>query len=322
MSEHIHSSPARGDIALSVESVWKVFGPKAAGFTSRSAPERTADALACDHLVGAVQDASFEIKRGEVFVFMGLSGSGKSTLLRCLTRLIEPAEGRIAFDGKDIRQLGEKALADLRGNRMGMVFQHFALLPNRTVLGNIALPLEMQGMARAKAEARAQELVSVLGLTGREGRLPSDLSGGQQQRVGLLNRQKALETLAADVIAGLSAQRQRRCDAPRFNPDHSGCPNASGWGRSGQSPEKSGFCLQDRLLPMGPCGNPAVEGRVRHKAAHFGDWHKVAAHIGQGHSGNAQSADLFDGRGQHGAINQIGLKLHQKAVARRAAIGT
>lgn len=185
MSEPVHNSPARGDIALSVSSVWKVFGPKAAGFSSRPASERTAEALARDHLVGAVQDASFDIERGEVFVIMGLSGSGKSTLLRCLTRLIEPTEGRIAFDGKDIRQLGEKALADLRRKRMGMVFQHFALLPNRTVLGNIAFPLEMQGMDRAKAESRAQELVSVVGLTGREGRLPSELSGGQQQRVGI-----------------------------------------------------------------------------------------------------------------------------------------
>lgn len=185
MSEHIQTSPAQGDIALSVSSVWKVFGPKAARFSSRPPSERTAEALARDHLVGAVQDASFDIKRGEVFVIMGLSGSGKSTLLRCLTRLIEPTEGRIAFDGQDIRHLGEKALADLRRNRMGMVFQHFALLPNRTVLGNIAFPLEMQGMERAKAEARAQELVSVVGLTGREGRLPSELSGGQQQRVGI-----------------------------------------------------------------------------------------------------------------------------------------
>jgi glycine betaine/proline transport system ATP-binding protein len=171
--------------ALSVSSVWKVFGPGHAGFSKRPATERTAEAMARDHLVGAVQDASFDIRKGEVFVIMGLSGSGKSTLLRCLTRLIEPSEGRIAFDGQDIRALGEKDLADLRRRRMGMVFQHFALLPNRSVVGNIAFPLEVQGMDRTKAEARARELVELVGLKGREARLPAQLSGGQQQRVGI-----------------------------------------------------------------------------------------------------------------------------------------
>jgi len=172
-------------VALSVANVWKVFGPHHNAFSRRSAAERTPEAMARDHLVGAVQDASFDIRRGEVFVIMGLSGSGKSTLLRCLTRLIEPTEGRIAFDGQDILSLGENALAELRRTRMGMVFQHFALLPNRTVVGNIAFPLEVQGMAKAKAEARARELVHVVGLAGREERLPSQLSGGQQQRVGI-----------------------------------------------------------------------------------------------------------------------------------------
>jgi len=178
-------TPSDGDVALSVSSVWKVFGQGQAGFARRPPSERTAEALARDRLVGAVQDASFDIRRGEVFVIMGLSGSGKSTLLRCLTRLIEPTEGRIAFDGQDILTLGEKALADLRRRKMGMVFQHFALLPNRSVVGNIAFPLEVQGMDRAQAEARARELVHLVGLTGREERLPAQLSGGQQQRVGI-----------------------------------------------------------------------------------------------------------------------------------------
>lgn len=172
-------------IALSVSAVWKVFGTSKSAFAARPKAERSPEALARDHLTGAVQDASFDIARGEVFVIMGLSGSGKSTLLRCLTRLIEPTEGRIAFDGQDILTLGEKALADLRRRRMGMVFQHFALLPNRTVLGNIAFPLEMAGIERSKAEARARELVDLVGLSGREARLPSQLSGGQQQRVGI-----------------------------------------------------------------------------------------------------------------------------------------
>lgn len=171
--------------ALSVRGVWKVFGDGAATFSSRAVDCRTADALAADHLVGAVQDASFDIAQGEIFVIMGLSGSGKSTLLRALTRLIEPTEGEILYDGQSIRALGAKGLAELRRNRMGMVFQHFALLPNRTVLSNVAFPLEMKGMSLAQANARAQELIDVVGLTGREGRYPSELSGGQQQRVGI-----------------------------------------------------------------------------------------------------------------------------------------
>jgi glycine betaine/proline transport system ATP-binding protein len=132
-----------------------------------------------------VQDASFRIARGEVFVIMGLSGSGKSTLLRCLTRLIEPTGGEIRYDGEDVLKLGDKALVEIRRRRMGMVFQHFALLPNRTVLGNVAFPLEVQGTPRADAEARALKLIETVGLGGREARFPAELSGGQQQRVGI-----------------------------------------------------------------------------------------------------------------------------------------
>jgi glycine betaine/proline transport system ATP-binding protein len=172
-------------VVLSARSVWKVFGPKNAAFPGRPAAERSPEAMARDHLIGAVQDASFDIRRGEVFVIMGLSGSGKSTLLRCLTRLIEPTEGAILYEGQDIRALGEKALAELRRKRMGMVFQHFALLPNRTVLGNIAFPLEVQGVDHKAAAARARELIDLVGLSGREDRFPAQLSGGQQQRVGI-----------------------------------------------------------------------------------------------------------------------------------------
>lgn len=135
--------------------------------------------------VGAVQDASFDIARGEVFVIMGLSGSGKSTLLRCLTRLMEPTAGRVVMNGTDLCAASPDALRDLRRRQMGMVFQHFALLPNRTVLGNIAFPLEVQGRARTEAEKRAQDLIDIVGLTGREASFPAELSGGQQQRIGI-----------------------------------------------------------------------------------------------------------------------------------------
>ncbi len=171
------------EIALSAKGIWKVFGASPAAFAA--ADDRGAEALHRRGWVGAVQDASFDIARGEVFVIMGLSGSGKSTLLRCLTRLIEPTAGAVMLNGTDLCAASADALRDLRRRHMGMVFQHFALLPNRTVLGNIAFPLEVQGIPRAQAEKRAQDLIDIVGLTGREARFPSELSGGQQQRIGI-----------------------------------------------------------------------------------------------------------------------------------------
>ena len=133
----------------------------------------------------AVRNASIEIRSGEVFVVMGLSGSGKSTLIRCLSRLIEPSTGRIHFDGKDLLAVSHRDLVDVRRHKFGMVFQHFALLPYRTVLGNVAFPLEVQGVDMAKREARAREMIDLVGLGGREQYYPRELSGGQQQRVGI-----------------------------------------------------------------------------------------------------------------------------------------
>ena len=104
--------------------------------------------------ISAVRDASFEVFEGEIFVIMGLSGSGKSTLLRCMTRLIEPSAGEIYFESQDLMQVSETELIEMRRHKMGMVFQHFALLPNRSVLGNVELPLEVQGIGKAARERR------------------------------------------------------------------------------------------------------------------------------------------------------------------------
>jgi len=172
-------------IALEAKGVWKVFGANPRQFRQMSIAERSVDNLSKAGMVGAVQDTSFAIHQREVFVIMGLSGSGKSTLLRCLTRLIEPTEGEIYYHGQNILNLGEKELQEMRRQKMGMVFQHFALLPNRTVLDNIAFPLEIRGVPRDKARAQARELVEMVGLGGREERFPQELSGGQQQRVGI-----------------------------------------------------------------------------------------------------------------------------------------
>ena len=116
---------------------------------------------------------------------MGLSGSGKSTLLRCMSKLIQPTDGQVFFEGKDLLKASDKELIEIRRHKMGMVFQHFALLPHRTVLQNVAFPLEVQGIEPIKREDRAKEVIKLVGLEGREKYYPRELSGGQQQRVGL-----------------------------------------------------------------------------------------------------------------------------------------
>ncbi|MEM7075440.1 MAG: glycine betaine/L-proline ABC transporter ATP-binding protein [Pseudomonadota bacterium] len=171
---------------LSCRDLWKVFGATPDAFASISENERdTPDLLAARGWIAAVRMASFDIARGEVFVIMGLSGSGKSTLVRCLSRLIEPTHGSITIDGQDLLAANEKELIALRRRLMSMVFQHFALLPNRNVLGNVAFPLQVHGTARDKREARAREMIDLVGLSGREDHFPNELSGGQQQRVGI-----------------------------------------------------------------------------------------------------------------------------------------
>jgi glycine betaine/proline transport system ATP-binding protein len=169
---------------LACRGVWKLFGagadrlvPGRDGFD----PERLARAGA----VIAVRDASFAIEEGEIFVIMGLSGSGKSTLVRCLSRLIEPSAGEVLLDGRNLLQATEREMIETRRHKMGMVFQHFALLPHLTVLGNVAFPLAIQGAPRDKRESRAREVIELVGLKGREHHYPRELSGGQQQRVGI-----------------------------------------------------------------------------------------------------------------------------------------
>jgi glycine betaine/proline transport system ATP-binding protein len=172
---------------FSVEGLWKVFGPKAERVPADAelAALPPAELRARTGCTAAVQDVSFDVRRGEVFVVMGLSGSGKSTLVRCLTRLIEPTAGSIAIDGENVRAMDRARLRELRRHRAAMVFQHFGLLPHRTVLDNVAYGLEIQGVGRSERRARAQKVVAKVGLEGLEKRRPGQLSGGQRQRVGL-----------------------------------------------------------------------------------------------------------------------------------------
>ncbi|MFC5201201.1 MULTISPECIES: quaternary amine ABC transporter ATP-binding protein [Streptomyces] len=172
---------------FSVDGLWKVFGPRPERVPAD--PELTAltpaELRSRTGCTAAVRDVGFDVRKGEVFVVMGLSGSGKSTLVRCLTRLIEPTAGTIAIDGEDVRAMDRARLRELRRHRAAMVFQHFGLLPHRSVLDNVAYGLEIQGVGKAERRERAAGVVAKVGLEGMEHRRPGQLSGGQQQRVGL-----------------------------------------------------------------------------------------------------------------------------------------
>ncbi len=166
--------------------VWKLFGPGAQsllGGDGSSPPD--GEALARAGVVAAVRDVSLGIRADEIFVIMGLSGSGKSTLVRCMSRLVEPTAGEIVFNGENLLDASPARMIQIRRHQMGMVFQHFALLPHMSVLDNVAFPLEVQGVGRAAREKRAREVIALVGLEGREGFFPAELSGGQQQRVGI-----------------------------------------------------------------------------------------------------------------------------------------
>ncbi|MBY4891978.1 glycine betaine/L-proline ABC transporter ATP-binding protein [Rhodobacteraceae bacterium N5(2021)] len=170
---------------ISCSNVWKVFGNNPEAYL-RSMPEgRSFDDIRADGFIAGVRDVSLEVHKGEMLVIMGLSGSGKSTLVRCFSRLHEITAGTITVDGTDIGSLPERDLIELRRSKMGMVFQSFGLLPHRTVLENVAFPLEMRGQDRHTRRDRAMEVVKLVGLEGREDYFPRELSGGQQQRVGI-----------------------------------------------------------------------------------------------------------------------------------------
>ena len=172
---------------ISVRNLWKVFGKRestilqeewAREASKTELQEKTGNVL-------AVRDVSFDVTDGEIFVVMGLSGSGKSTLIRCLIRLVEPTMGEIFVDGEDICQYGNKRLIELRRKKLGMIFQHYGLLPHRRVLDNVAYGLEVQGISRSARYEKAAETLETVGLTGWENAYPDELSGGMQQRVGI-----------------------------------------------------------------------------------------------------------------------------------------
>jgi glycine betaine/proline transport system ATP-binding protein len=175
-----------GQPTLTVDELWKVFGPKAdrlVGTPEVNLPR--AELLEKTGCVAAVRDITFQVEAGEVFVVMGLSGSGKSTLVRCLTRLIEPTAGKVVIDGNDMTTASAAKLRELRRNYVSMVFQHFGLLPHRQVIDNVSYGLEIRGVGKTERRKRAAEIIELVGLKGNEHSYPDQLSGGMQQRVGL-----------------------------------------------------------------------------------------------------------------------------------------
>jgi glycine betaine/proline transport system ATP-binding protein len=181
---------ASNNVKLSCRNVWKVYGDTPDQFFSARAGdvadvEGLRDRLIETKHIVAASNVSFDVHSGEIFIIMGLSGSGKSTMVRCLSRLVEPTAGEVILDGQDVLKMSEAELIDFRRHRMGMVFQNFGLLPHLTVLENICFPLKVQGIDLQKREARAREVIELVGLEGRENSFPRQLSGGQQQRVGI-----------------------------------------------------------------------------------------------------------------------------------------
>lgn len=166
-------------------NVWKLYGPGTDATHALPAAELDDTYLQTHRLVPAVRDVTLDIHKGEIFVIMGLSGSGKSTLVRCMTGLVGTTRGDMFIGGDNLAGIDARRLIEIRHRKISMVFQDFALLPHLTVLDNIAFPLRVQGMGRDARLTRARELVTLVGLDGREDRFPHELSGGQQQRVGI-----------------------------------------------------------------------------------------------------------------------------------------
>ena len=177
-------------VKMSCQNVWKVYGNNPDNFfhgysNAGRDPSALSEHISNNGHIVANADVSFDVHTGEIFVIMGLSGSGKSTIVRCLSRLIKPTFGQIFLDDENLLEKSDKELIHLRRHKMGMVFQNFGLLPHLNVIENIAFPLKLQGLKEKERINKAERVIELVGLTGRENNFIKELSGGQQQRVGI-----------------------------------------------------------------------------------------------------------------------------------------
>ena len=179
--------PSAANTAIDIKNVWKIFGTRAdealAAIKARGLSK--AEVLEEFNCVVGVADVSLSVRPGEIFCVMGLSGSGKSTLVRHINRLLEPTAGQIIVDGQDVIKLSAQELSAYRNQKIAMVFQNFALLPHRSVLDNIAMPLEIRAVSKNERLARAEHVLQMVELGGWGNKFAHELSGGMQQRVGL-----------------------------------------------------------------------------------------------------------------------------------------
>jgi len=175
------------EVAIKVENVWKIFGNNSQDIIHSIQNNNISkkEALEKHNAVIGVSNVSFEVMQGEIFCIMGLSGSGKSTLVRHFNRLLEPTSGKILINGVDIMGLDELTLREYRNKKIGMVFQNFALMPHRSVIDNIAMPLEIRGINKNQRYQEVEKILEIVELTGWGNKYAHELSGGMQQRVGL-----------------------------------------------------------------------------------------------------------------------------------------
>lgn len=181
------SNKQSNEVVIKVEHVWKIFGDNAQEALDAIREKGLSKAEVLDRYdaVVGVADVSLEVKQGEIFCIMGLSGSGKSTLVRHFNRLLEPTAGKIIIEGTDVMALDPKALREFRNKKIGMVFQNFALMPHRSVLDNVAMPLEIRSMNKNERMRQAMSMLRIVELDSWGNKYAHELSGGMQQRVGL-----------------------------------------------------------------------------------------------------------------------------------------
>ena len=175
------------EAAIQIQNVWKIFGNTSDDALDAIQNKKISkqEALEKYNSVIGVSDVSFDVNKGEIFCVMGLSGSGKSTLVRHINRLLEPTSGKILINNQDVMQFNKENLQELRNKKIGMVFQNFALMPHRSVLDNIAMPLEIRGVSKNDRLDAANNILNIVELQGWGNKYAHELSGGMQQRVGL-----------------------------------------------------------------------------------------------------------------------------------------